>query len=487
MASLEEIRNARLEKLRLLRGRGIDPYPIISRRTYTLAEVKKKFESLEKSDKTITVSGRVTALRGQGAVFFIDLNDGEGTLQALAKKDSTNEFDFFEKVIDIGDFIEVLGTLFTTKRGEKTINVLKWEMLAKSLRPLPEKWHGLQDTEERFRRRYLDLLSSPEVKERFMARSRIVSSIRGFLDKKGFVEVETPVLQHLPGGASALPFRTYHNFLDIDLHLRIAPELYLKELLIGGMPKVYEVSRNFRNEGIDVTHNPEFTTVEWYESFSDAKEQRLLIEKLLRVVVKKVTGQNKITYQNNKIDFSKKFTVVSYYDLLEKYSGIKNPAQITLEELRTHAQKFSITSEKGDSVEKLLDAIYKKTCRGNLIMPTFVVNYPTKALPLAKRFSKNPDLVDAFQLVVGGLEIVKAFSELNDPIDQEERFLEQEKNKAAGDKEAQSNDKDFVEAMEYGMPPAGGVGLSIDRLTMLLTNAHNIREVILFPTLRPKQ
>lgn len=487
MASLEEIRNARLEKLRLIREKGIDPYPAVSRRTHTLTEAIEKFSALEKDKKTVTLAGRVTASRGQGAILFLDISDGEATFQGLAKKDSTAEFDLLVKTLDIGDFIQATGILFETKRGEKTLEISKWTFLAKSLRPLPEKWHGLQDTEERFRRRYLDLLSSPEVRERFLTRSRLVGALRSFLDKRGFVEVETPILQPLPGGASALPFSTHHNFLDVELYLRIAPELYLKKLLIGGVQKVYEISRNFRNEGIDVTHNPEFTTVEWYESFTDAKSQRAFIEKLLRGVLKKIKNVSHIEYEGHDIDFGKRFAVITYYDLLQKYAGIENPGKASIEELKSKAAELNISLEKGDSGEKILDAVYKKVCKPKLIEPTFIVNYPVNALPLAKRFPKNPSLADAFQLVVGGLEIVKAFSELNDPLDQAERFEVQEQNKRAGDKEAQSNDKEFVEALEYGMPPAGGVGLSIDRLTMILTNAHNIREVILFPTLRPKQ
>ncbi|MDO8510133.1 MAG: lysine--tRNA ligase [bacterium] len=486
MASLEDIRKTRLEKLSLLRKSGMDPYPTSSTPSHTLEEANKKFSLLAKKKGGVTLVGRILSLRPHGALIFFNFNDGTGTFQVLFKKDETEQFDLFLDVADIGDIVEVKGTLFLTKRKENTIQVKKWRMLAKSLRPLPEKWHGLQDIEERFRRRYLDLLLSGEVKERFHVRSRIITELRAFLDKAGFIEVETPILQHLAGGASALPFKTHHNALDIDLFLRIAPELFLKKLLIGGFKKVYEIGRNFRNEGIDVTHNPEFTMLEYYEAYSDARQQMSFAEKFLKNIVKKIAGKSELVFDEDKIDFSKNFTSITFFDLLKRYAHIERPESITREELSMQAERQGVKVEKGDSIEKIMDSIYKKTCRPKLLQPTIITEYPVNYLPLAKKIAGRPTLVDAFQIVIGGLEIVKAFSELNDPIDQRERFGVQEANLKAGDAEAQRGDEEFLEAMEYGIPPAGGVGIGIDRLVMLLTNQKNIREVILFPTLRPR-
>jgi len=364
--------------------------------------------------------------------------------------------------------------------------VKDWKMLAKSLRSLPDKWHGLQDVEERFRRRYLDTLMSSEVKQRFVLRSKIITEIRRILDDEGFLEVETPMLQPMAGGAIAEPFVTHHNALDIDLYLRIAPELYLKKLLVGGFSKVYEVNRNFRNEGIDVTHNPEFTMLEFYESYSDAKKQMVFIEGMLKTLTKKIFGKTTISYGGEKISFSKKFAIVSFLDLLKRYALIANPESITLDELRLKAKQLGVDVANVDGAEKIMDNIYKKTCRPKLTQPTFIVDYPAGFSPFAKRKEGNDELIDRFQLVVSGIEMVNAFSELNDPLDQRERYLEQDKKKKGGDAEVSPSDKDYLEAMEYGMPPAGGVGLGVDRLVMLFTDTKNIKEVILFPTMKPK-
>jgi len=488
MASLEEIRATRLAKLNALKARGLNPYPTSVARDHELAEISDIFASYVEKGTSLSLVGRVMSLRPHGGLLFFTFNDGTGSFQGLLKRDEMDApvFDLFSETVDVGDFIEVTGTLFLTKRNEKTLKVASWKMLAKALRQLPEKWHGLQDVEERFRRRYLDTLMSPEVKDRFILRSRIVSTLRKLLDKEGFLEVETPMLQSLAGGASAEPFKTHHNALDIDLYLRIAPELYLKKLMVGGFPKVYEIGRDFRNEGIDTTHNPEFTMAEWYESYSNASAQQKFVEKTLKLLVKAVAGSSKVIFDGNEIDFSKRFSVISYFDLLKRYALVPNPETVTFTELKLKAEQMGVRAEEGDTVEKLMDSVYKKVCRPKLIQPTFIVDYPVNYLPLAKRRENDPALVDAFQLIVGGLELVKAFSELNDPLDQRERFLEQDKNRAAGDKEAQQSDEEFLEALEYGMPPAGGVGIGIDRLAMLLGNTKNIREVILFPTLRPR-
>lgn len=490
MSTIDEIRRGRLEKLQKLVDSGMEVYPVASRQDYTLAQAVEKYGSLAKQKKPIYLVGRIMSLRPQGAIAFFTLDDGTGRFQGFMKRDEGIDgamFDLFIQTIDVGDFVEVGGKLFETQRGEKTLNVAIWRILAKSLRPLPEKWHGLQDVEERFRKRYLDVIASGEVKERFIIRSKIITEIRRFFDRLGFLEVETPILQPLAGGASAEPFVTHHRALDIDMHLRIAPELYLKELLIAGFPKVYEIGRLFRNEGIDATHNPEFTTIEFYESYAQAKNHRVLVEKVIKSVVKKIFNRSVVEFDGHQIDFSKKFEVITFMDLLKRFALIPNPETITFEEAKIKAQQLGVKVEVGDPIHKVLDNIYKKACRPKLIQPTYIIDYPTAFSPLAKHKEGTDEFIDRFQLVVGGYELVNAFSELNDPIEQKKRFLLQEKNKKLGDREAQPNDEEYVEAMEYGMPPAGGVAISIDRLTMLLTNTKNIREVILFPTLRPNK
>jgi len=488
MASLEEIRDLRLQKLKLLKDNGMDPYPAVSLRDYSLAEAGARFAVLSKKKKPMHLAGRVMSFRPQGALAFLTIHDGTGAFQILLKEDGVGKksFELFNKTADIGDFLQFAGSLFTTKRGEKTLEAKTWTMLSKSLRPLPEKWHGLTDVEERFRKRYLDALMSGEVKERFVIRSKIITEIRSILDDAGYLEVETPALQSLYGGASAEPFVTHHNALDMDMYLRISDELYLKRMLVAGFPKVYEIARDFRNEGIDATHNPEFTMVEFYEAYSDAAKQMAFVEKMLKLLVKKIFKKSEIIYGGDAIDFSKKFSVVSYFDLLRRYALIPNPESISLKELSLKAAQYGIAVAQGDSAAKIFDGIYKKTCRPKLIQPTFIVDYPASYLPLAKRNPKNPDFVDAFQLVAGGIELAKAFSELNDPIDQAQRFMEQEKYKKEGEADAQLKDDDFIEAMEYGMPPAGGVGIGIDRLVMFLTDTKNLKEVIFFPTMKPK-
>lgn len=488
MASLEELRQERLSKLTKLKRVGLEPFPIESRVALPLAQVRKNFSALLKR-RNLRLAGRVMALRQQGAVIFFDFADGTGRLQGLFKQGEINakELELFLETVDLGDFVAVEGHLFLTKTQEKTICVKKWFMLAKSLRPLPEKWHGLKDVEERFRRRYLDTLMSPAVKGRFILRSRLVSAIRSFLDEHDFLEVETPVLQPLAGGASALPFVTHHEALDIDLYLRVSEEMYLKRLLVAGFPKVYSLAKNFRNEGIDNMHNPEFTMLESYGAFSSAVKQQKFVEQMIKALVRKLLKKTKIIYADNEIDLAKPFGKATYFELLEKHTGVSDLSKVKREELVSLANRLGAAVEGGAGREKILDAIYKKVCRPRLIQPTFITDYPADSLPLAKRKPNTPELVDAFQLVIGGLEIAKAFSELNDPIDQRERFLTQEKERGKGDKEAQPFDEDFLEALEYGMPPAGGVGIGIDRLIMLFTDTQNIREVIFFPTMRPKR
>ncbi len=490
MASLDEIRDNRIAKLNTLIDKGINPYPTHTQQDLTIAELLQGYAKYSKSKKkSYNLVGRVMSIRPQGGLIFLNFFDGTGKFQALLKKGeviSDEDFDLFFNTVDIGDFVGFEGTLFETKRNEKTIQVANWTMLAKSLRPLPEKWHGLQDVEERFRRRYLDTVMSEDVRNRFFIRAKLISHMRSMLDKAGYLEVETPVLQPLYGGASAEPFVTHHNTLDTDLFLRISDELYLKRLLAGGFPKVYEIARDFRNEGIDTTHNPEFTMLEFYESFGDASTQMAFVEKMFKSLTKSVLGAESLVWNDDVIDMKQKFQVVTFYDLLKKYALISNPESITQSDAAITAQRLGVQVAPGDGLEKILDNIYKKVARPKLIQPTFIIDYPVNYLPLAKKKEGAEGVVDAFQLIIGGTELVKAFSELNDPLDQRARFENQEKKKSSGDAEAQPLDEDFLEAMEYGIPPAGGVGIGIDRLVMLFTNMKNIKEVILFPTLKPK-
>ena len=493
MASLEELREERLKKLSLLTERGVPAYPAKTRRDTEVRDAIASFDEPQKKNAVLILAGRVRTLRKQGALVFFNFDDGTGIFQGLIKKDEIgdDQFSLFDETVDGGDFVEVAGALFLTKRGEKTLAVREWRMLAKALRPLPDKWHGLADVEERYRKRYLDLLMSPEVKEKFLLRSRIIAFLRAQLDGAGYIEVETPVLQPLYGGASAEPFTTHHNALDVDLYLRISDELYLKRLLIGGIPKVYEFCRDFRNEGIDATHNPEFTQLEFYESFSDAEKQMQFVEGLFCQLGENVLDGPSITHDGKEISLCGTFPRISYYETFVRFAEVAHAETASAEELLKIARDTGAEVGEGENLPgrqagrtKILDAIFKKLVRPKLIQPTFIVDYPAEMLPLAK--NKTEKIVDAFQLYAGGLELVKAFSEQNDPFAQREKFLAQEERGKKGESEIQHLDEDFLEAIEHGMPPAGGVGIGIDRLMMLLTDTKNIREVILFPTLRPK-
>ena len=376
MASLEEIRAERLKKLDLLKSKGMNPYPIATKRSLSVEQALASFAKLEKAKKKITLAGRVMAIRGQGALVFFNIRDGESTIQGLLKRGELDEdlLTLFQDAIDIGDFIECTGTLFVTNRKEKTLLVKDWKVLSKSLRPLPDKWHGLQDVEERFRKRYLDTLMSEEVRARFVVRSRVITAIRSFLDEAGYVEVETPLLQSLAGGALAQPFRTHHNALDIDLSLRIAPELYLKKLLVGGFPRVYELGRNFRNEGIDLTHNPEFTMLEFYAAYETAATQMAFVEKMIKAVVKQIYKKSLVPFGEGTIDISKKFAVISFFDLFKRYAAIENPETMTREEWALVAERNGVRVEPHEAVEKIMDNVYKKTCRPKIINPTFIID-----------------------------------------------------------------------------------------------------------------
>ena len=489
MASLEEIRAERLKKLELLKEKGMLPYPIATKRSHSIADALSSFAKFSRDNKRMTLAGRVMAIRGQGALVFFNIQDGEATIQGFLKRDEMDEtlFALFQDAIDIGDFIECTGTLFMTKRKERTMQVKEWKILSKSLRPLPDKWHGLQDVEERFRKRYLDLLMSEEVRARFKLRSKIITSLRTILNDADYMEVETPLLQSLAGGALAEPFKTHHNALDIDLNLRIAPELYLKKLLVGGFPRVYEIGRNFRNEGIDMTHNPEFTMLEFYASYETCASQMEFVEKLVKTLVKNVLKVSKIKSGEDTIDVSKKFAVASFLDLFKRYASIESPEAMSREDWRLASERFGVKVEAHDSIEKIMDNIYKKACRPKMIQPTFIINYPAGFSPFAKKQEKDPSLIDRFQLVIAGIEVVNAFSELNDPLEQKARYEEQDIKKKGGEGDVSPSDEDYLEAIEYGLPPAGGVGIGIDRVAMILSDTRNIREVVLFPTMRPEQ
>lgn len=495
MPTIDEIKQARLEKLKKIEGAGINAFPLSSTITHSIKEALDNFAKLKKGKKEIILAGRVRTIRGHGGVMFFDIQDGSITsiddktpnkIQGLIKKDGVGEktFEFFLDNLDIGDFIEVKGVLIETKTKEKSIEVKNFKILAKALLPLPEKWHGIQDVEERFRKRYLDLIFNQDIKQKFIIRSKIVSSLREFLDKEGFLEVETPILQPLYGGATAKPFKTHLNAMDMELYLRIAPELYLKRLLVGGFDKVYEIGKCFRNEGMDKAHNPDFTMLEFYAAYWDYKELMKFAEKLLSTIIKNIFGDYKIQYEGNEINFAPPFPRVEYYDLLQKEAGIDIEA-MNLEALKQKAQELGIANVIGGKPE-IADEIYKKVIRPKIIQPTFLIHYPSSAFPLAKPLEANPEKSASFQLVAAGFEIVKAFSELNNPITQRERFKEQEKIAQQGFDEAQPMDEDFIEALEHGMPPAAGFGMGIDRLSAILTDSHSLREIILFPLMKPR-
>lgn len=482
-----EITKHRLKKLKAIERAGFSPFPLKTKRTHKIAEALKQFSVLSRKRKEVILVGRVKLLRVHGGATFLNIEDGSGQIQIFLKKDRLGEkgYQFFLDNFDIGDFIEVRGTLFKTKKGEKTVQAASFKMLTKSLRSLPEKWHGLKDIEERFRKRYLDLIFNPEVKRKFEIRSKIIKELRAFLDEEEFLEVETPILQPIYGGAKARSFKTYLNALKMNLYLRIAPELYLKRLLVGGFEKVYEIGRVFRNEGIDRFHNPDFTIFEFYWAYANYKELMKLMEKMFTYLLKKTFGKLEVTYQGKKINFKTPWPRIEFNTLLRKYTKI-DFEEINRDEFLKQAQQLGVEPEKGASKAEIADELYKKYCRPKLWQPIFVIHHPLGFQPLAKALEKDPKLLSTFQLVAGGTELCNAFSELNDSMEQERRFKEQEKMFKAGFKEAQRMDKDYIEALEYGLPPAAGCGIGIDRLVILLTDSHSLREVILFPTMKPK-
>lgn len=483
----EQIREEKLAELRKL---GIDPYPSKSTRTVTIGEALAKFSSL-KSKKSINLVGRITGRRRHGGLMFADLKDASGTIQLIFKRDDIGEkqFDLFNDLFDNADFIEATGKLALSKTGEQSLVIASFTMLTKAMRPLPEKWHGLQDIETRYRKRYLDLLVNDEVKDRFIVRNTVIQTIRNLLLKKDYLEVDTPVLQPLAGGALATPFKTHYEAENCDVFLRIAPELYLKRLIIGGFERVFEFARVFRNEGVSAQHLQDFTMLEFYQAYADYQDLMKLTEEIMTAVVKAI-NKDKLTMEisGHKVNFKAPYVKKTMRELILDATKIDiakyDDADDLMKAIKAKKVKLSFTGKAG--LGKLIDELYKETVRPNLIQPTFVTDHPVALSPLAKRQPKNPDTVQRFQLIVGGWELVNAFSELNDPVDQNERFKEQVKAKKAGDSEAHSADDAFVEALEHGLPPTAGFGMGIERLVAVLTNADNIREVVLFPFVKDK-
>lgn len=492
---LNEQQQVRLAKVEALRAEGIEPYPLRSDRTHTNRQAIERYEQGEagfqdgRDSEDITVVGRVMAFREMGRSVFAHIDDGDGRLQLYFRANVLGADDFQRAIrfIDLGDFVEASGRLFRTRTGEITLEVAGWQLLAKAITPPPEKWHGLTDVEIRYRQRYADLFSNAEVRQIFVTRTRMISAIRRFLDGEGFLEVETPTLQPIYGGAAARPFTTYHNALDQTLYLRIADELYLKRLIVGGFERVYEICKDFRNEGIDTRHNPEFTQVEFYMAYADYRDVMDVCERMIAQVADEVLGTRTLTYAGNTIDLTPPWRRLSMADAIFEATGIN------YDEVRDQATLYRLAKECGADVEpgmvwpRIVDQLMKDFVRSTLIQPTFLIDYPVELSPLAKRMEDKPTTVERFQTFIGGVELCNAYTELNDPMDQLQRFLEQADDRAAGDEDAMPIDEDYIQALMYGMPPTGGFGMGIDRLAMLFTDQQSIREVILFPAMRTRQ
>ena len=482
---LSELLRIRRDKLSALRAEGRDPFRITTCERDTLAkQIHDHFDEMENQD--VCVAGRIMSWRDMGKASFMDVQDHTGRIQIYLKINDIGEETYKGLANwDIGDIISVKGFVFRTRRGEISVHAKEVQLLSKSLLPLPDKFHGLKDTDLRYRQRYVDLIINPEVRETFVKRSRIITEIRSFLDGEGFLEVETPILHTIAGGAAARPFITHHNTLDIDLYLRIALELHLKRLIVGGLDRVYEIGRVFRNEGMDTRHNPEFTLLELYQAYTDYNGMMDITERMIRTVAQKVLGTTQIKYGDVEIDLGKPFERLSMLDAVKKYSGVDFGTVSSDEEAKALAKEQHIEFEDRHKKGDILNLYFEKYCEEKLIQPTFVMNHPVEISPLAKKCPENPDYTERFELFIVGREHANAFSELNDPIDQRERFERQAALKAAGDDEACDVDEDFLTALEYGMPPTGGLGIGIDRLVMLLTDSQAIRDVLLFPTMKP--
>lgn len=491
LSDLQEIRRAKAEALR---DRGVSPYPTRAKRTHTTKAALELFTSEEEAGtlhdghtgETVILTGRVVSFRHMGKTVFAHIRDGFGELQLYIRKDVVGEEAYADilKLFDLGDFVQATGDLFRTKMGEISLRARSVTMLTKALNAPPEKWHGLQDVELRYRQRYADLLANAETRKVFATRSRIVSAIRHFLDERGYLEVETPVLQPLYGGAAARPFTTHHNTLDQTFYLRIADELYLKRLLVGGFERVYEISKDFRNEGIDRNHSPEFTMLEFYQAYGDYEQMMEMVEQLLSAVVKEVYGGSTFVYQGNEIDVTPPWPRRTLREAIMERTGIDYTEHADANDLLAPARKAGADIETGTVWPRIVDELLKQFVRPHLLQPIFLIDYPLELSPLAKRKPDDPTHVERFQPYIGGGEVGNAFTELNDPMDQLQRFIEQQKDREAGDEEAMPVDEDFVNALMYGMPPTGGVGIGIDRLVMLLTDQATLRDVILFPAMR---
>ena len=479
----EQMRN-RIEKLNELSAAGMDPFEQVRYEVdHYSADIVDNFEELE--GKEVRIAGRLLSRRGMGKVSFCDLHDKKGRIQTFTKIDALGPeaYAMWQK-LDIGDIVGIRGEVFRTQKGEISVRTEEYTLLAKALRPLPNKFHGLKDTELRYRQRYVDLIVNPEVRDTFAKRSAILSEIRRYMDSEGFMEVETPILNTIPGGATARPFVTHHNTLDMDMYLRIAPELYLKRLIVGGFERVYEMGRLFRNEGMSIKHNPEFTTIEMYQAYTDLRGMMDLAENLLSSVAQKVLGTTEISYQGTPISLTPPFARMTMIECVKKYSGIDFSTITTDEDARKAAAEKGIEPDKNFRRGEILNLFFEIFCEEQLIQPTFICEYPIEISPLTKKKPGDPTMTERFELFIGGREYANAYSELNDPIDQRERFADQIRKRDAGDDEANLLDEDFCVSLEYGMPPTGGMGIGIDRFVMLLTDRASIRDVLLFPTMK---
>lgn len=483
---INEQMQVRIDKMHKIEEHGWKPFGYRFLYTHRAADIAAQFDELSEKETEVKMAGRIMAIRGHGKTCFMDMQDKTGRIQVYVRKDVIGEENYaLIKLMDIGDTVGITGTAFRTHMGELSIKANSVEMLSKSLRPLPEKWHGLKDVETRYRQRYVDLIVNPEVRDTFVKRSQIIRSVREVLDSHDFLEVETPILNTIAGGAAARPFISYHNALDMQVYMRIAPELYLKRLIVGGMDRVYEMGRVFRNEGIDNRHNPEFTSVEIYQAFADYRDMMDLTEEVVVKTAEKVLGTTTINYEGTTIELASPWKRMSMIEAVKEYSG-KDFTNVTdLEEARAIAKELNVAVEPSFGIGKIINACFEKYVEDKLIQPTFITGHPKEISPLAKSNPENPEITDRFEAYIYGREICNGFTELNDPIDQKERFLKQVEERANGDEEANMMDEDFVNALEYGLPPTGGLGIGIDRLVMFLTNSSTIRDVLFFPTMKP--
>lgn len=483
---INEQMQVRIDKMHKIEEHGWKPFGYRFLYTHRAADIAAQFDELSEKETEVKMAGRIMAIRGHGKTCFMDMQDKTGRIQVYVRKDVIGEENYaLIKLMDIGDTVGITGTAFRTHMGELSIKANSVEMLSKSLRPLPEKWHGLKDVETRYRQRYVDLIVNPEVRDTFVKRSQIIRSVREVLDSHDFLEVETPILNTIAGGAAARPFISYHNALDMQVYMRIAPELYLKRLIVGGMDRVYEMGRVFRNEGIDNRHNPEFTSVEIYQAFADYRDMMDLTEEVVVKTAEKVLGTTTINYEGTTIELASPWKRMSMIEAVKEYSG-KDFTNVTdLEEARAIAKELNVAIEPSFGIGKIINACFEEYVEDKLIQPTFITGHPKEISPLAKSNPENPEITDRFEAYIYGREICNGFTELNDPIDQKERFLKQVEERANGDEEANMMDEDFVNALEYGLPPTGGLGIGIDRLVMFLTNSSTIRDVLFFPTMKP--